>query len=124
MIKKIITSAFTLFLIAGFAGGVGVDAAASISPSNQTIYGTDAYANWTFAWTSSSYAKQVSFNPGDGTGYRTANSRTNSSSMTHKYEYSSSSVSKLYYPKIAVYDLTSGATVGTGSATVHKRLSN
>ncbi|WP_079707776.1 hypothetical protein [Paraliobacillus ryukyuensis] len=121
MLKKLFTAALALFLMLGLAQSVG--ASANISPSTQTIYGTNATAYWSLAWTSSSYPKQVTFNAGDGSGYRIINARTTYSSMSHNYQYSSNSVSKLYYPKLSVTEISDPVLVGNDTAKVHKRLS-
>lgn len=77
---------------------------ANIFPSSQTIYGSSQWANWTLTWSFGNAPWSIYFNPGDGSGNRLIDSRTNYTSMNHSYQYNSQDHMIQYRPTLRVID--------------------
>jgi|GEM_PF-1642027 len=109
----------TLFFSTGL---ISTEAAANISPSNQTIYGSSARAYWTLSWSGGSNPWIVNFDPqGDGS-YININASTNFTSMNYSFPYNyNESAYKYWYPKLRVLD-RNYSIIGTAQATVYQKL--
>lgn len=116
--KKLIASLIVLVALT-FGLQFKAEAAASISPSSQSIYGQDQYAYWNFSW-SGTGPFVVYFRPDPSQSIKTINSRTLQSSMSYSHQYRSSSTYVKYSPQLLVED--SGGHLHVASATVHKYL--
>lgn len=119
MIKKILFG-FTLALsIFAFGFVEKSEATANISPSTQTIYGSQAYASWNFSWTGTGPCV-VYFKPDSNSSYSMINASSYSNSMSHSYRYSSSSAAISFTPGVLIED--SNGFLHIASATVYKYL--
>ncbi len=119
MFKKLFVGFTVMLSIFVFGFVERGEAAASISPSTQTIYGSQVYANWTFSWTGTPPFK-VLFRSDSSSPYEVINASSNSNSMSYSYKYSSSEAYKKYTPGLLVEDTNGHLHVA--SATVYKYL--
>ena len=122
MKKKIFSLILAFSLFFGIASNAF--AAAYISPSNQTIYGSTATANWTFSWSGGSGHYIISFKPDSTESYKVIDSSTKYGSTKHSHEYWIKGVSyKYHYPQLLVQDWNDPhLIVGVASAQVFQRV--